>query len=426
MLQDDERVAIQAYEFWCSISDEEVTRLMNNREIACLSLKALPTLWSVMKHHYLNRNVKAEKEDPDAWNNVRAASSLLENLCLCTNDTLIDYIFQMISEHINSENAKIRDSVMLAFGSILSCTTPKLQAILPDAFEKILSMLADNEQDVRVTVAWCLKKISEYHSNIFKTNKVLLDTLIKVLIGNISGNKKVTTYICDTLHHLSLNLKSHEMNGILTPYYPDLLTALLQTAFEANAYNSENNIALSCLYTVGSLVDFCSPDAYTIIDQIFPQIVGAFERTTQLNNGFQGEEPKRLAYQGYLATIISACTVEGKVTLSKDQVKHLFNLLKQTFLERNAVYEEGLMACSSLATCIGRDFLEYIQDFGGFLVWGLDHWQDVSLCRIAINSTSDIIRSIGADLAPYMKEIIEKIIVILQVSIIRITSEQRY
>jgi importin subunit beta-1 len=416
MLRDDEKVSIQAYEFWCSISDEEIIRLQHHREISGLSLRALSSLWEVMKHHYLNRNVSAERDDPDAWNNVKAASSLLENLAICTNDTLIDFIFQMIGEHINSESAKIRDSVMLAFGSILNCTSPKLQGILPGAFEKILSMLTDNDPDVRVTVAWCLKKISEHHSNVFKTNRALLGNLIEALLRNISDTNKVTAYICDTIHHLSCNLKTNDQNGILTPYYPDLLGALIQTAFQPGAYNTESNIALSCLFTVGSLVDYAAPDAYPIIDQIFTQIVMAFESTLKRTSSFT-DETARLAYQSYLATIISACTVEGKVSLSKEHVTHLYNLLKETFIERNAVYEEGLMACSSLATCVGREFLEYISDFGGFLVWGLTHWQDVALCRIAINSTSDIIRSIGADLAVYMKEIIEKIIFILQVNI---------
>jgi importin subunit beta-1 len=412
MSQDEEKVSIQAYEFWCSISDEEVSRLFKNIEICGYSQKALGNLWAVIKQHYLNRNVQAEKLEPDAWNNVKAASSLLENLCLCTGDELIDLIFELIREYIASENPKIRDSVMLAFGSVLSSNSLKLKAILPDAFGTILGMLNDTNQEVRTTVAWCLKKISEYHTDIFRQNRSLLDTFVNVILAHLSGNKKVTTYLCDTIHHLCFHLKTNDYSGILTPYYPGLLSKLLSTAFEQGAFDTENNVALSCLFAVGSLVDFASPDAYQIIDQVFPEIVGAFEKTRLSSNSFT-DENARLAYQGYLATLISACTVEGKIRINKEQADHLFNLIKQTFLERNSVYEEGLMACSSLATCIGVEFLNYIRDFGGFLCWGLNNWQDISICRIAINSTSDLIRSIGQNLAPFMNEIIEHILNIL-------------
>ena len=67
----------------------------------------------------MSRDAEKEKLEEDAWNNTKAASVLLSNLCQCSNDKLIDYVFNMITEGIKSSNVKERDSTILAFGSIL-------------------------------------------------------------------------------------------------------------------------------------------------------------------------------------------------------------------------------------------------------------------------------------------------------------------
>lgn len=97
MLNDDEKVSIQAYELWCSISDEEMNRIANGKISKGYCIKALDTLYKVIEIHLLNRSVEKEQLEEDSWNNIKAASCLLNNLSQCTNELLLDKIFNLIA-----------------------------------------------------------------------------------------------------------------------------------------------------------------------------------------------------------------------------------------------------------------------------------------------------------------------------------------
>ena len=417
MINDDEKVSIQAYEFWCSISDAEIERINAGKNINFYSNMAINDLFEVMSYHLLNRDTKREKEEPDSWTLVKASTSLLQNLCLCCDDSFIDNIFQFIANYINNENPKIRDSALLAFGSILASQSPKLKNVLNDALNTTLNMLNDSNLEVKTTAAWCIKKICEHHSSFFATNLEILDNFMNTTFQSINNEHtgpKVIIFICDSLHHL-VNYFKRINNPNMKNYIPGFINEFLRIAFLKGSYDVEKNVAMSAMFTLGSFVDCAPKECHESLQALFPHIVCAFESANPQN---MIDKEQRYAYQAYLATALSAFFIERKVDLDLNQAEHIYNLIKNTFNERNGIYEEGIMAISSLALSLGNHFIVFLKDFGGYLVYGLEMWNDASICRICINSVSDLIRSLKEEISPYLDSLFEKILVIIEVILI--------
>lgn len=60
-------------------------------------------------------------------------------------------------------------------------------------------------------------------------------------------------------------------------------------------------------------------------------------------------------------------------------------------------------------------FTELVKDFGQYLTFALQRPNEVSLCRVAVHSTSDLIRAIGPNFSVYMEQILPLIFNILRV-----------
>ena len=417
MLKDDERVSVQAYEFWCSVSDEEVNRIKLNQPLHGFCENAMQRLFNIIQTHFLNRNAEIERLNEDCWSNVKAASCLLHNLSLCTGPILIDNVFQLIRENLQSEKTKNRDSSLLAYGSVLVTNQPKIKEIIPGSIPTLLTMLNDKSWEVRVRASWCLEKITEFHSDCLN-NIELFDQFISAIIQNLNGMKRVVIQLCDCIHFIAMNLKpdlaNGETSGCLSKYMGELLNQLIKLAFTKDAYDPNHNVALAAFFSMGSIIDYAPIDTYNTINNFFSDIFSAFQSTLDSKN-FQKEEV-RYAYQSYIATVISACAVGQKVKINIQEAASIYELLKTSFIQRQSVYEEGLMACSSLALALGQDFEPLVKDFLSYLSYGLLQWQDTSICRISINSASDLLRAMGPIMNEYIIQIIPKILDILEVN----------
>jgi hypothetical protein len=165
---------------------------------------------------------------------------------------------------------------------------------------------------------------------------------------------------------------------------------------------------------MGSIVEHAPPESHEYIQQFFPSVVEAFE-TTFLGTSTMTDKEMRLAYQGYLATLISCFLAQGKIPIDHAKAEHLFKLLIQSFHERGSNYEEGIIACSTIALNLGPAFLPFTEEFCSFLDYGIANWQDASICKVCVISVSDLIRSLGDDFEPYLEKMIDKIFSILEV-----------
>ena len=396
------------------------------------SNQALNVLINAIKHYFLNRNRQKEKEDKDKWTNAKYSGILISYLSECADSSVIDFVFNLIREYLGNEDSKIRESVIIAFGSILQTIySDRIKDIIEGALPTMIDLLTDKNIDVRSTAAWSLRKITQYHTdclmNMSNTNPELLDAFLQNIIKNLSSNKRVVVQLVDCFSKIIVNTKefleaAHPgallQTSILSKYYPEILNNLLQIAYKKDAYDAENNIALSSLFSINSLIDFSPLDCIDFIKEYFTNIVIALDNTSA-NDFFRDSLEKKLNYQESLCAIVNSYFIGDKINLDSDKCYYLYNVVERLFRERNSVFQSGILLCSKLIIYTHNNFPETFElifsNYCQYLFTAMCQYEDVGICSIAIGVVSDFIRNIHDSFQKYLQEMFEKIYTIGQV-----------
>ncbi len=425
------------YEIWSSIAEEECLRIKSNKQNYEYCEKCLSFIINAIKYHYLNRNPQREKQFPDKWNLAKSASILLTYLSQCTSQITIDFVFELIKEHINSENSKIKDSVLMAYGAIMETVHEnKLKEIIEGSLPTLINMLADKSLDVRITVSWVIKKICKFHCDRIQylsiSNSELLDLFIQTIIKYLSSNKKVVVNICESINYLACGAKKNflssnnyskgkdgietQKTNFLSNYYEMLFNVLINIAYTKEGITSEYNIPLYAFNAISALIDDAPADTYNFINNFFNNFITCLNETKNKDK-FENEEI-RYMYQEYLCSVISSYLCDNKISLNLEQARYLYNEIKEIFIQRSSVFDSGIMVCSSIALNIGKGFIEFLPDYGNFLFHALSQWNVESVCRNAVSSLSDLIRSLGDNLGEYIDQLLPIVFSIIDVLII--------
>lgn len=419
---DEEQIIVLCYEFWCSVGDIEVARTASRnfgQKSKFYINKCFKILLPVIYSHLFNYNSSQD----ESWNKTKAASCLLSIMSQCSDYSLIEDVINFVSLNLNSNegNSTIlykREAAILAFGAILDTThSNQMKGIVTSSVNVILAFLLENNPaSLKETTAWTIEKIAELYGEIFSSDLKQLSQFYETLLNLLTiSSKKVICYILNAIHFLAKNFKPQEgqNSNVLSQYMNDSLELLLKLATIKESYDTENNVAMNCFFTIGSLIENSAPDTRYIITGFFKQLINAFQDTLKPNI-FESNEI-RFAYQGYIASCIEACLLCGNLELNPSDASKVLELIIQTFKERELVYEEGLMAASSLAGQTVETNVEYVKLFGPYLIHGLKQIKDTSLCRTAIHSTGDLIRALGSAFDNYIDQIIPLVLEILSV-----------
>jgi len=417
MANDDESVAILTYEFWCSIGDIEIARLQTkNTNLPCRHYcnRSYSQLLEVIYPHLLLIN---PSEDEDTWTLSKGASCLLSILSQCCEYDLIQNVINFIGSNINQSNSFTQEASILAFGAILDTThRDNMSNLVINSVETLMSFMLDqnSKQSVKDTTSWVIEKISELYGENFLNHTELFEKLyINILNLIMTSKKKIICHLCNALHFFSLAFKPSEgqNSNILSKHLKNTFDILLKLAFTPKSYDFENNVSMSAFYAIGSLIEHSAPDTKFYVQGMFQELLEAFKST--LEPKFFENDKMRHDYQAYIATCLECCLISGKLILNYEASKEILNLIIHTFTERNTVYEEGLMAASSIALAIGPAFDSLVNDFGSYLIYSLNSSKDTALCKTGIHSTSDLIRSIGPDFSKYLDQIVPIVLNIL-------------
>jgi importin subunit beta-1 len=115
MRLDESDVALQALEVWSSLCDEEISKRENALEYKGFIKTAAPGLVNVLLE---NLSKKTESDDDD-WNICVASGCCLNLVSQIVGDQITNTVIAYTSQNIISEDWKLRDGAIFAFGSIL-------------------------------------------------------------------------------------------------------------------------------------------------------------------------------------------------------------------------------------------------------------------------------------------------------------------
>lgn len=306
MKSEDEKVALQAVEFWSTVCDEEIELALEAEEAAAygdqpereshhFARAALPEILPVL---LLLLTQQEEDASDDEWNVSMAAGTALALLAQCVGDGIVTPVIPFVEGNIKSADWRFREAAVMAFGSILDGPEDKVLTPLVDqALPILIEMMRDPSLHVRDTTAWTLGRISDV---LVKTIKVdlHLPPLVTALVGGLQESPRIVSNCCWSLMNLAEQLGDRDADtSVMSPYYAGVVEALVTLAekyvglllpsslpdqfcsltllIHSNA--SESNSRTSAYEALSTLVQHASKDCLPVVERLVISILARSE-----------------------------------------------------------------------------------------------------------------------------------------------------
>jgi importin subunit beta-1 len=127
MRHENESVVLQAIEFWSTICEVELDRMMEADvdEAAPSSLgfaaSAMPEITPVILWVMTKQD---EDDDEDEWTPSKAAGTCLQLFAAVTGSAIIERVLPFIRDNIQNPDWRFRETACMAFGSIIDGPSP--------------------------------------------------------------------------------------------------------------------------------------------------------------------------------------------------------------------------------------------------------------------------------------------------------------
>jgi importin subunit beta-1 len=421
---DNEKVALQAIEFWCTICEEEINLMDEITDALEQGLQPERTCYhyvvGALEHlvplltEQMAKQEEAEDFDEDAWNISMAGATCLSLVAQVVEDKIVPVVMPFVQANIHSENWRLREAATMCFGSILE--GPSSEVIGPYVQQSVpllLAALADKNPLVQDTTAWTLSKICEVHSNAIPADNfpLLVNGLNSTLL---SAPPRVASQSCNALIHLADAFPKDAINtNALSQYIPTLFQTLLQTT-ERSGWD-EHYLRVRAFEAINSLIIHSAVDCKPILVQLLPAVVEKLARSFNLPVVTNEDKEHKEGLQGLLCGLIQTlCIKLDKESLQPYADAIMTNTLQVLQTKNTTAHEESLLATAALADQIGNVFEKYMPHLHPFLLACLKNFEAYQVCSVAVGLVSDISRALGSALLPYCDEIVTVLLQMLQ------------
>ncbi|CAK5271145.1 unnamed protein product [Mycena citricolor] len=446
MKHHDERVALQAVEFWSTVCEEEVDLAIEAQEAQeygeapeteskHFAKIALPEIIPVLLQLLTQQEELAEE---DEWNLSMAAGTCLSLLAAAVQDAVVPAVIPFIEAHIKSTDWHYREAAVMAFGSILEGPDPiVLTPLVGQALPLLIDMMQDSNADVKDTVAWTLGRVSDLLVQTIKPD-VHLHPLVSALVsglGDYQEHPRIVANCCWALMNLAEQLGTFDNDpeqpaptGPLSPYTEGVIQALLRVTESGSNEHNFRTAAYEAIsaYLSGGAADVIPvvQNTVVIILQRMEQLLGMQANDRNNWNELQGNFCSVIIVRVLLAGISSSsippdCHSEACCwDPTSGRPRHDSSSPTYPVCRQDVHYSRGCLPdCRSF--CVWRvfitflrhsshsllalesNFLPYMQAFLPYLYPALKAHEDTQLCTIAVGIIGDIARALGPQSAQF-------------------------
>ncbi|KAG6866308.1 hypothetical protein C0991_005775 [Blastosporella zonata] len=413
----DERVALQAVEFWSTVCEEEVDLALEAQEAQDygetpeteskhFAKIALPEIIPVL---LLLLTKQEEDAEDDEWNVSMAAGTCLSLLAGAVQDAIVPAVIPFIEAHIKAEDWHQREAAVMTFGSILEGPDPAvLTPLVNQALPLLIDMMTDPNPQVKDTTAWTLGRICDLLITCIKPD-VHLHPLISALVSGLSDSPRIIANCCWALMNLADQYglyyeddAERPGSGPLSPYYEGVVQALLRVTESAS---NEANFRTSAYEAITSYLSHAPADAIVVVQNTLLAVLDRMEQLLGMQNQILGIDDRNNwnELQSNFCSVV-ICVIrklEKGIQPLSDRVMTLLLQLIQAAGKTATVLEDAFLVVGSLASVLESGFTPYIQAFLPFLYPALKAHEDTQLCTVAVGIIGDISRALGEQSAPY-------------------------
>lgn len=425
MKNEDEKVALQAVEFWSTVCEEEIEVDLENKEALQFGEKperecfqfarvALPEVLPVLLQLLCKQDEDAEE---DEWNVSMGAGNCLQLFAQCVEGIIVQPVLGFIERSLRSENWKEREAGVMAFGSILE--GPEVEMLKPlvaQALGILISMMNDPVLQVKDTTAWTLGRISD-----LVVGAIALDTqlpaMVQALLGGLNDNPRIISNCCWALMNLSEQLGSTDESTTsrMSPYYEQCFASLMRVA---HAATNENNSRTSAYEALSTMVAHAAQDVLPLVSNLTNVVLDRIQSSGRMRAQIISTEDK-LQFEELQSNLLSVLTsiirrCGSDIRPVSDKIMTILLELEQSQPKQSVVHEDIFLAIGALCSAVDSHFGIYLDSFAPFLYAALANHQEHVMCGIAIGLIGDISRSLGDKVLPYCDNFMSQLLQNLQ------------
>ncbi|KAH9821314.1 armadillo-type protein [Melampsora americana] len=428
MKHTDDRVVLQAVEFWSTVCDEEIELQIEaeealeyseppERESQHFAKVALPEILPVLLQLLTKQS---EDADEDEWNVSMAAGTSLALLAQTVGDAIVTPVIPFVENNIKSTDWHQRDAAVMAFGSILDGPDPKvLDPLVSQALPTLIEMMRDPSLHVKDTAAWTLGRVTDQLVSTIKPD-IHLEPLITMLIGGLSDNARIVGNCCWGLMNLSEQLGDPtKPTSVLSRFYEGIAKAIL-TFSEGVA--DEPTARTSAYEALGTLIKFAPGDALPVVSSTLVVILERSEHLLGMQGQLVGDDDRRNYADlqvAFCAVLTNAVRRMGKeVKPMADRTMTLILRLIQGAGHKSPILDDAFLVVGAMTFALETDFLPYLPAFIPFLDAALKSHEEYPLCCIGVGIVGDICRGLGEQATPFAQGFMELLLQDLQSTVL--------
>ncbi|KIY48517.1 ARM repeat-containing protein [Fistulina hepatica ATCC 64428] len=419
MKHPDERVALQAVEFWSTVCEEEVALAVEasealeygeqpelvSREFARVALpEIVPVLLMLLTK-------QEEDADEDEWNVSMAAGTCLSLLAAAVQDHIVPAVIPFIEAHINSDDWHYREAAVMAFGSILEGPDPSvLTPLVNQALPLLIDMMSIPNVQVKDTTAWTLGRICAQLIDTIKPD-VHLHPLISALVNGLSDTPRICANCCWALMNLSdgygMMAEDNAMlqTGPLSPYYEGVVTALM--AITENPGN-EANFRTAAYEAITAFLTHATADVTGVVENTTVTILARMEHLLAIHNQIVGIDDRNNWMElqsNFCSVLISVIRKLGsRIQPLADRIMTAILQLINAAGKTATVLEDAFITVGALAGALDSQFYPYMTAFLPLLHPALQAHEDTQLCTTAVGVIGDLSRALGEQTAQFAND----------------------
>ncbi|KAF7320805.1 Importin N-terminal domain-containing protein [Mycena chlorophos] len=419
MKHPDERVALQAVEFWSTVCEEEIDLAIEAQEAhdygeapetesKHFAKVALPEIVPVL---LMLLTKQEEAADEDEWNVSMAAGTCLSLLAAAVQDAVVPAVIPFIEAHIKSTDWHHREAAVMAFGSILEGPDPiVLTPLVTQALPLLIDMMTDAHADVKDTVAWTLGRICELLIQTIKPD-VHLHALVSALVSALADDHpRIVANCCWALMNLAEQLGVFDagdapdpmQTGPLSPYTEGVVGALLRVT---ESGSNEHNFRTAAYEAISTYISGAPIDSIPVVQNTVLTILDRMQHLLGMQNQILGVDDRNNwnELQGNFCSVVVAVIrkLGAGIQPLADRIMTLLLQLIQAAGKTSTILEDAFLTVGALASALEANFAPYIQAFLPHLYPALKAHEDTQLCTVAVGIIGDIARALGPQAAQY-------------------------
>ncbi|EIE27283.1 ARM repeat-containing protein [Coccomyxa subellipsoidea C-169] len=415
--EDEEEVAKQAIEFWCTICEEEIDIQQEEEEGDS----------NVIHHHFvqqalqplvdllllqLSKQEEGQDEDDGAWNLSMAGGTCLALVSAVVGDDILGLVmpYTNIDKKASPEDWRYREAATSAFGAILEGpSTERLSTYVAAGLGFLLNAMKDPNQQVRHTTAWAIGRIFEFVHSPAVVNEQSLPQIVGVLLASIRDSPLIAEKVCYALAQLAAGFKDSDQTSLLSPYFKDIVGALLDA--RQGEPQEVARLQAQAFEAINDAVRSASADTLPLVAQLIPLMLSKLGSTFQAPANSADERERQSELQGLLSGVLQVIiqklseqdVTKAGVTAFADTIMEA--LLSVFACHSSTVHEEAMLAVGALTYACGTQFNKYMERFYPYLELGLKNYQEWQVCQVTVGVLGDVCRAIEEQIAPYTENI---------------------